>query len=610
MKWRMALSHREGVPKRRWPERMNRAVVVFAVVAVLVGTPFVSSEVFSKDLDTQTIVVEPSSYYAIHFGIYGYGSIDYHFEVTSGSPVTILQLDKTGYERFKDGLDYSYLRSVTLSHGSWGGGVSGIIWEMYFVLINNGAEPAPLEFAAESKPLASLPVAGIMLGLVAAVGYAVERHFAPPRSQEAGQIPSPTMMTPRRKAIVAAAGLFSFLATIVVLPDLMEGITTHDDISFSSFDLMVLLWYGTLMCTAVAFLLRLRLSTVRGDPEVVLASLAHRLRVSGYRVSKSPGRLSVRISTTSAIRIIAKPASEGTSISYQTTGTPAGFVILIILVLAASSLAPIQLVFAVFMLYRSSVFASDRVLPRLFGMPVPELEGGAASTRMMLVAGLSEGMRVAAEAHEATRAKYHAWALVLVFVFLIGYGQASILLSWHTGVEAWRAYRLLVGLIAGLIAAIIYWGLVSRRLGPMLKDLKVWITRLESALSREAEGVPPMDGEVSSFELVMESYGEVPKWVKARRKAGIFRRPGYWFLIFFFSLYAVGGGVGAIIFVSTNIQFGMILTAISVAFGSLASFMYLHWRKRQNEEDRATLTDQTGRLQTLRAEMETYLGSV
>lgn len=47
-----------------------------------------------------------------------------------------------------------------------------------------------------------------------------------------------------------------------------------------------------------------------------------------------------------------------------------------------------------------------------------------------------------------------------------------------------------------------------------------------------------------------------------------------------------------------------------VTFGSLAVFMYLRWRKRQEKEDTATMTDQTGRLQTLKAEMETFLGSV
>ncbi|MGB2582087.1 MAG: hypothetical protein WBD03_06425, partial [Thermoplasmata archaeon] len=287
MKWRTALAHKEGVPKRRWPERVNRAVVVFAVAALLVGTPIVSINAFSKHLDTQTIVVEPLSYRAIHFGFYGYGKLDFAYTGISESPIRFLQLDRTNFYRFQAGEDYDFIRSRIVSYGSGGGGgSSGSLWETYFVFVNEGTEPAALQFAAEAEAFFSLPVAGIMLGVAAIVGYANERNSAPRRPQEAEQISPRVVMTERRKAVIAAAGLVALLTAIVVITGLIEGILSGGPASLAGISWTLRLWFGTIVCTAIVFALKFKLSVVNGAPDVVLASLAHRLRVSGYRVSE------------------------------------------------------------------------------------------------------------------------------------------------------------------------------------------------------------------------------------------------------------------------------------------------------------------------------------
>ncbi|TFG67872.1 MAG: hypothetical protein E4H25_06825 [Methanomassiliicoccus sp.] len=613
MKGRIVSAARDGVPKRRWPERVNRAVFAFAVVAFLVVTPFVSNSVFSKHIDTETIVIEPLSYHAIHFGLYGFGNLERHNRVISGSEIRFLELDRINFYRFQAGSDYDVITSGTLSEGSVGaGGAGGAMWETYFVYVNEGTEPAVLQLSAESKVFFSFPVAGIMLVVVAIVGYIVERDSAPWRPQETGQVSPRIGMTARRKAVVAAAGLIAFLTAIVVLPGFIEYILSDSDIPLGRLNWALRLSLGAIVCTAIVFVLKFKLSIVNGDPDVVLSNLTHRLQLSGYRVTGRLQNLSVQISSTSAIKVFARAMPEGTLLSYRAACTSRGFVILVVLVYLATVLAPMPLTLALFMLYRSSAFASDRILPRLFQLPVLDQKDGATDTRMLLVAGLSESRRISAEAYEATKAKYHAWALVMVIVSAIAFAQSSMLISWNMDMafRTWLMYRLLVSLAVGAVASLAYWGLVARKLRPMINELRAWTTRLEVALSREVAGVPPTDDEGSSFELVAESYGEIPNWLRMRRKGGMFRKPGYWLLIFFFSFYAVSTGIIGILQLSRSSDYAMVFLALSATFGLLAVFMYLWWRKRQEAEDKDTMTDQTGRLQALKAEMETYLGSV
>jgi len=141
--------------------------------------------------------------------------------------------------------------------------------------------------------------------------------------------------------------------------------------------------------------------------------------------------------------------------------------------------------------------------------------------------------------------------------------------------------------------------------------MRSWAARLEVALSREVAREQLRDGEPSSFELIVESYKETPKWLKARRKAGMFRDPGSWLLIFFFSCFAlVLGAGGTLDLLRGQLSNASIFLGMSAGFGSLAAFTYLRWKKHRAEEDEVTVAGLAKRIQTLKAEMETYLGSV
>ncbi len=601
----------DSVPKPRWPERVNRSVFAFVIVAILVSTIFVSATIFPERIDSETIVIEPLSYHAIHFGLYGLGEMEHQYSVMSGSEIRFLMLDRINFYRFQEGWSYDCIESRMLSEGSGGGmGGGGTMWETYFVYVNEGTEPAILQLTSKASVSFSFPVAGILLGMAMAVGYAIERNSASLRSKDTGQASSRIGMTERRKAVLAMAGLVTLVAAIVIIVGSLEYALIDGKIPFSAFGWGLRLSLASVVCTAIVFTLRFRLSIVDGDPDIVLSNLTHRLQLSGYRVSGNLLQRTIRISSTSAIKVFARAVPEGTLLSFRAASTSRGLLVLLVAAYLATMIPPMPLVIALFMLYRSSAFASDRVLPRLFQLPVLDRKDEVSETRMLLVAGLSEGKRISAEAYEATRAKYNAWILVMLIVSAIAFAQINSFVWRNMEYELSLMYRLFFSLMVGAVASFVYWFLVARKLGPIINELKAWTSRLAVALSREVSGMLPADDEGSSFELIAESYGEMPKWLRLRRKSGMFGKPGHWLLIFFLSFYAVGAGMIGIIQLSRGSDYASVFLALSAICGLLAVFMYLWWRKRQEAEDKATMTDQIGRLQTLKTEMERYLRGV
>lgn len=613
MRWKAAFARSGTALEERWPERTNRALVTFAVVAVLVGTPFVSLMLFSEHRDTETIVVEPGSYHAMHFGFYGFGKLRYSCTGIDGPQIYLLDLDRINYERFAAGKPYEYLGYQTIGMGGSGYTMmAGLVWEVFLVLVNDEGAPATVEFKVDATAYFSLPAAALVLGAVLTVGYAIHRFSGRQKSIEV-HLPSPQgALSERRKAAVAITGLIVISVAIVIV--IGHALPAGMWFGFGFNTVFYRLWISVLACTAIAFLLRFRLRIVNGDPDIVLADLAHRLRVSRYRVSEKPRRLSVQISSTSAIKITAKPVSEGTLITYKADATPSGWTIIVILLLLFM-IAPFSMAISLFMLYRSAVFADDRILPRLSQLPIPEPPRKEIDTRAMLIGSLSEGRRLSAEAYEAARSNYQDSILVLVTASLI----LSAVLAMYSGFYVLQDFgertrlilSLLIGFIAGAASSLLSWRLLARKSRSRIDELRSWTGRLEAALSREIASESPPDGEPSSFELIAESYREIPKWLKIRRKAGMFREPGYWLLIILFSLNAFGSALrGAMDLSRNNLPSAAVFLVISATFSCLAAFIYLRWRKRQDTETESTIADVTRRFEALKAEMETYLRGV
>lgn len=604
-------SERNGAaPDKGWPERVDRRLLTVLIVALIVAAPILSMTVFSKHTDAQTVVIEPGSYYAVHMGVYGIGKMEYS---TSGgwSEIYLLELDWFNFQKFKAGMDYDYTGYQTLGGGTGQTMMGGFMWDMYLVFVNDRAYPDSVTVEVDVTVYCGLPAAALVTVAVVGGYFMLARRSKQEGAAVAARRPTEAGRAEKRKALLFIAGLVGVMAAV----SMALGFLLPQDTSVSRLVVVYGQLLGAAVCSIIAFAVSLRLRDVKGAPADVLADLAYRLRVSGYRVTERRGRLTVQISSTSIIKVSAKAAPGGTSVLYRIGMTPSAAVLLVVCFMAPMLAASFWLALVLFMIYRTAVFASDRVLPRLSQLPIPKPPAEEEDTRRTLINGLAEGRRLSAEAHEAARSTYHDAVILsvtvsLVISFALGlflsrrvlYGESGATILFAAGAFA---------VLAGAISSAISWRLLARRWKPRISDIGAWSARLEAALAREASGRPAPDGEPSSFELIAGWYDELPKWLRARREAGMLREPAQWLLIFFAGYEAIILALGAVsemMHDDYNHAVGY-LVGSAVLF-SVAIAIYLMWRKTRNEEDSATVAEVNKRLQSLKAEMEKYLGSV
>ncbi|MGD9962492.1 MAG: hypothetical protein AB7S97_01115 [Thermoplasmata archaeon] len=605
----------DTAPRKGWPERIDRPLFTVLVALLLVGTPLVSVGLLSKDTEAERIVVEADSYYAVRIGLYGYGSFNVEYRVLMQYQLSVLLLDRFAFERFKAGLDdyesdpFGW-SSTSASSGGFSGG--GFQWELFLVFVNPGSFRVTVLVENDSTPYFSLPVASMILFAALAVRHQWLKRSAARTPSQATVPAPPGSEDVRRRALFTIAKLTLLLIAVVAA----IGMATPRSSSMfppNSFIMAASILVGTVICMAIAFRWRFMLATVKGRPDAVLSDLAYRLRVSGYRVSQKPDRLSVRVSTTSAVDIFVRTVPEGTLVSYCADCTPMGWGIFIVLLLT-TYMTPLAFAAAMFVIYRSAVFVAARVLPRLSGLPVPGPQVENADTRVMLVASLSEGRRLSSEAYEAARSSYHDAVIVRVTVGIVLSTVAAILggllLLRDLGTTG-LTLSALIAAAAGLGFTAVSWRLLAKKAKPRISELGSWAARLEAALSREVSSESPPDDEPSSFELILQSYAEIPGWLKVRRKAGTYRYPWHAMAVVGFAYLAVMNFVSGITATLWGeMSYAAPYFAMSAASAFVSVFIYLRWRRRMADEDKATVTDLTGRLQALKAEMEAYLGGL
>ena len=597
-----------AAPSKGWPERVDRRLLTVMIVALVVVAPILSMTVFSKHTGAQTIVVEPGSYHAVHIGVYGFGKVEYS---TSGgwSEIYLLELDWFNFQKFKAGMDYDYLGYQALGGGSGHTMMGGGMWDMYLVFVNDMAYADSVTVEVDVTVYYGLPAAALVAVAVGGVYFMLGRRSRQEGPAATARRPTEAGRAERRKALLFIAGLVGVMAAILMaLGFLLPQDTSASRLAAAYWQLL-----GAAVCSIIAFAVSLRLREVKGAPADVLADLAYRLRVSGYLVTERRGTLKVRISSTSTIKVSARAAPGGTSVQYRIGMTPPAAVLLMVCIMAPTLTASLWLAFVLFMIYRTAVFASDRVLPRLSQLPITKPPAEEEDTRRMLINGLAEGRRLSAEAHEAARSTYHDAIILsvtasLVLSIALGLFLSMRVLGGESGATVLLAAEAFT-VLAGTVSSVISWRLLARRWKPRIADIGAWSARLEAALAREASGQPAPDGEPSSFELIAGWYDELPKWLRARRKAGMLREPAQWLLIFFASYEAISfaaGGVSEIMHDDHKNAVGYLV--VSAVLISVAVAIYLRWRKTRNEEDNATVVEVNKRLQSLKAGMEKYLG--
>lgn len=363
----------------------------------------------------------------------------------------------------------------------------------------------------------------------------------------------------------------------------------------------------TVVVLSICVLLRFKLCTIPDDPASVSADLVHRLRVSRYRVTEKQDHISVHVSSLSSIKIRIIKTPEGTVVSYKADATPAGWSIILITFFIAG-MFPVAIGFALSIFYKSVVFASERIYPRLSRLPIPTSESRTSNIRALLIDSLSEGYRLASESYESARSNYQDRLLILAILSMVAF-LTVLGLTLHT-VENGTISALL-GLLAMVVFLLASWRISARRIKPKLDEMRVWAARLERALSREANEETEPSREMDSFELISESCRRVPDWVGVLHKSGMFRSPGDWMVIVLLGYMGVIFLIWGIIGLYDNHSIiPMILLILGGATIALSVFVYHRWRTRQKEEDKSTLAVWTTRCKTLKKDMEDFLRDV
>ena len=603
-----------GRPEIGWPEKVNRPLVLLTVVVLIAGTPLVSSLMLSKNIEERTVTIAPDSSYVVHLGIYGYGTYDLRYDCYGGDEGYLLRLDRLNFWLFKSGYDYDYMRYSRLSgSGGGGSGGGGVFWETYYVFVNSGHTHMTIAVTLDSNAYFSLPIALLLLGVMTAVGYAHVRRTEHAKIVE-GALPLVVKSRiERRKTITVIMWISGLVMAAVIGIGLVVPL---GDISgaFAGMFVFTRLWLITIIGVIIIFKLRRRLQVLEGAPGTILANLTRRLRLSGYMVSETRGTVTVRVSTTSAIRLFAESTADGTVLKYGAAATPRGLSIIVFLMLSYIT-SYLGFIIALFMLYRSAVFADARIIPRLHNLSKEIDQEIQPDTRDLLIDSLSEGRRLSAEAYEAARSNYHDMVLLLVAVGIVSSTVFATLgyVSWFQGIDASArpAASIFLGLASGLAIPLIGWRFLGRRSRSRVDELRSWAMELERALQREVASVEADDEDSSSFELIAESCKAVPEWLRIRRKGRMFRDPVTWILILILSLVALELAVyGISVLIQGYLAQSALLLGPSACMAILVRLIYVRWRRRQAEDDRELKENLRTRFQNLRKEMEAYLGSV
>jgi uncharacterized membrane protein len=232
-----------------------------------------------------------------------------------------------------------------------------------------------------------------------------------------------------------------------------------------------------------------------------------------------------------------------------------------------------------------------------------------ADTKALIVESLSEGRRLSAEAYESTKSNYHDHVVITVVVGLL----VGTVVALTTYLQIDSSARGIIALMAGIVCATVFcfvsWRQVSKRSKPMISEFKGWSAKLDAALSREVSGQSPSDNDSSAFEMIADILKEMPKWLKARRRAGGFRQPVFWVIVFVLLNVAFNFGYVGILWLLTGgeVSVGAIAIVISVVLIVLAALSNRAWKKRMDQECRSTLSWWDERREALRLEMEKIL---
>jgi len=400
--------------------------------------------------------------------------------------------------------------------------------------------------------------------------------------------------------------LASALAAMVLL--FVYGLASYS-YSYSYYNPMLLSLGGWIVVFLIAVSMSYELTTVDTDPKTTLTDLAHRLRVSKYRVKEDKKGLKVQVTSSTVIRITANTVQGRTVVGYRPDQTASGWTAIIILIFMCY-LAAVGAALAVYSVWQVQRFAREWVLPRIEGAkPIAE-ETPGDMVRSTLIDGLSEGYRLASEAYEAQHSNYQDGVMAVItgtiFVWFLTFFS---LLAWMKDQPLYQDVQasLAVSLVAAIAFCVPLMFYLGRRVRIKASDFKSWSARLFARLEQETRPEPPKDLEPSVFELLDEVSKQIPKWMKVMRKAGMFTNPWTWFTIFMlgylaFMLFLIG-----ISWSPQDLTIQSILVVGGLATTLCCFLLYVRWRAEQREEESMVTKDWESRLRIMNGKMQRHL---
>ncbi len=404
---------------------------------------------------------------------------------------------------------------------------------------------------------------------------------------------------------VAEAALVGFGAYVLLVVLLLSALATYPPalllllVSFSAAATVVLSCF---------FLPTFSLAMSTVDAERVLSHAAYELRRRGLRVEETPGLATVRLGSSTAVRIRVQPSSRGSRISYQAYATPTGWGTLITLIVLVWG-APASLGAILYVFRKARNFARGVVVPLVReaeSAPHPPED----EVRTMLLSGLSEGHRLASEAYEALHSSYmDAAALVGVTAGLVGGVVFVVLLLVPPFAGDWIGAAA-VGIAGGVLTGVALYAGLRRTTGRRLRLLRLWSNRLREALTQEAALAESTAPEACSVELLLQASEQIPTWLQAKRQAGLSADQAADWVVFALSLAAFWTGWAAVTqLISPAPPFLAVVLELAATpvLGVSAYLLWRHWKRKRDEALARTRAEWRQRIDALQAKLDGFL---
>jgi hypothetical protein len=375
---------------------------------------------------------------------------------------------------------------------------------------------------------------------------------------------------------------------------------------------IMVIFYGSLAASlfgsAAILLCRFNLSVEIGSPEEVLSQLAHSLRVSRFTVKEEKKSISVRITSTAAIKIRARAANGATVVSYTPDATSGGWTVYVIFVISGFGTF-LALPMAVYLFLKARRMAHECALPRLPSTGAKPRSADETGISEILVDSLSEGKRIANEAYEAMKSNYEDEVIVslIVSVVLFMVALAGSLYLFPLGYDVSNAAVIAVlslAISACFGYAVIHYLRKTRK--PRINEIKAWEERLGKELDVETSSRGRGENEASVLELLLETSIEIPRWEKDRARGFLYHYPGTGILLVGCAILACYGAV-AILSASGDVNLailGMAMLAVGIIGGAL---LYMKWKRDVREDQEMFSKAWDRRIGILKSDMQRIL---